>query len=232
VTTTFPPPALTATPTLAPITIPTSTSEVVKFSPETWVTMVANGENLKALEALPATSPEGYVKGGFSEIKDNLVKYYSDGALSLVYNLENGKFVSPERAGIAEFDTIDGKWEMKSFDSIEKILKEIIVKDGATYGRMIWGQNDQTALNYADKVYSIYTLSGSGSDFSSGVTIKVDGAPDNLTIAVHDLGQAGAFIKYFNKDGERVMLFGSGMDAREIERGLTHDEFIIPAYNN
>jgi hypothetical protein len=152
VTTTFPPPTLTATPTLAPITIPTSTSEVVKFSPETWATMVANGENLKALEALPATMTIDGVEmniGTFSivEGQNHLVVYYdTNGDYAGSQNLLTGKFEKTGTGAIEVFRTEDGGYyEMRAFGfegmneeqakvAVEEMLYEILVNDGVTYG--------------------------------------------------------------------------------------------------
>jgi hypothetical protein len=143
-------PTLTPTPTTAPTVIPTATA--LKFDAETWTTMVANGENLKALDNLPATMTIDSVemnKGTFSTVEgqNHLVIYYdTNGDYAGSQNMLTGKFEKTGTGAIEVFRTDDGGYyEMRAFGfegmneeqakkATEEMLYEILVNDGVTYG--------------------------------------------------------------------------------------------------
>jgi hypothetical protein len=97
-----------------------------KFDAQTWASMSA-ADRTKAIDALPATSPDGYTKGNESTVKDNLVVYRDvSGKAVEAYDLLTGKFESMAQAGIAEFSMKDGgKYEMQSYDTVEDALKYV-----------------------------------------------------------------------------------------------------------
>jgi hypothetical protein len=114
--------------------------------------MVANGENLKALEALPATMTIDGVemnKGSFSTVdgQNHLVIYYdTNGDYAGSQNMLTGEFEKTGTGAIEVFRTEDGGYyEMRAFGfegmneeqakkAAEEMLYEAIVIDGVTYG--------------------------------------------------------------------------------------------------
>jgi hypothetical protein len=245
VTTTFPPPALTATPTLAPITIPTSTSEVVKFSPETWATMVANGENLKALEALPATMTIDGVemnKGSFSTVdgQNHLVIYFdTNGDYAGSQNLLTGKFEKTGTGAIEVFRTEDGGYyEMRAFGfegmneeqqrkMVADVLYDAIVVDGVAYG--LAGNSWPDIVEQAHALDSIEGFAVNP-DFIN--MIKVPNSTERMGITGQNF--AGSTIcQYPSEDKVLVWQFLRGIDAETLRKILTDMENpVIPARPN
>lgn len=89
--------------------------EIVSYDIATWNTMDQTARD-EALAKLPETSPEGYMRGGFSEADDSLVKYYADAKLASLYDITSGEYLTPEAANVAELDLTDGtKWDMPAF---------------------------------------------------------------------------------------------------------------------
>lgn len=105
---------------------------VVKFDVSVWVTMDQPARD-EALLKLPEISPDGYMKGGFSEVKDSLVKFYDGGLLVQVYDFKNGKYMTPEQAGIIEFNMVDNqKVEMLRFATGQEAVDYLAFVEGAS----------------------------------------------------------------------------------------------------
>jgi hypothetical protein len=102
-----------------------------KFDAATWSAMDATARQAE-FDKLLATTADGYTKGGFSIVKDNLVKFYKDGNLTSVYNFETGTYMTPEQAGIKEFDLTDGtKWEVEAFATGQEAIDDAYYVHGA-----------------------------------------------------------------------------------------------------
>jgi hypothetical protein len=148
----LPTPTGTPEPSATPSATYTPTPDIVKFDAQTWASMVANGENLKALDNLPATMTIDGVemnKGTFSTVdgQNHMVIYYdTNGDYAGSQNMLTGKFEKTGTGAIEVFRTEDGGYyEMRAFGFVgmneeqakkaaEEMLYEVLVNDGVTYG--------------------------------------------------------------------------------------------------
>lgn len=144
--------------------------EIVTYTPETWASMDQT-ERDEALAQLPAKSPEGYTRGGYSTLEglDNLVIYYdSNGDYAGSYDMFSGELVNTGHGPIEVFRTDDGGYyEMRAFGEVgqseeqakkaaEEMLYEAIVTDGVTYGEF----SLHTAPNLDEFLLKLRTIKG------------------------------------------------------------------------
>ena len=127
------PPTNTALPTQTPQPTATPTiTPIPAFSHDTWAGMDQTARD-EALAKLSEISPDGYMRGGFSEVKDSLVKFYDGKLLVQVYDFKNGKYMTPEQAGIIEFNLVDNqKAEMLRFATGQDAIDYLAFVEGAS----------------------------------------------------------------------------------------------------
>ena len=171
-------------------------------------------------------SADGYSVSNLSTVKDNLVIYRdADGKAAQVYDLTTGETLTLPEAGIAEFPMTNGEmYEMKSFDTVEEILQEIIVNDGATYGMNKFDLvKDAEAFNARRRLIVGIDVQSAG-----GYTMKVEGAGDVLEFAVFNLS-GGTVIKYQSDEHEAKVLFLRNSIPTVVGSGMRDGKYPIPA---
>ncbi len=205
--------------------------EIVAYDIATWNVMDQTARD-EALAKLPETSPEGYMRGEFSESDDSLVKYYApDGKLANIYDITSGEYLTPEAANIAELDLTDGtKWDMAAFwpeqfvgnievmdeeGSVRSLSPELqmmnelikhIISDNVDWGNTefkLMSQSSQANLNFIARLKKIPNLTPVGAMvFPSEVGINQN---EQFIIAYESLqldGKDVTLIKYYVNEDE------------------------------
>ncbi len=203
-------PSPTFTPTFTPI--PT-------LSPE----QLADMTPAEKIAASPA-SAEGYSVSNVSTVMDNIVIYRdADGKAMQVFNLLTGETSGMEDAPIVELPMTNGEYyEMKSFDTVEEMLQEIIVNDGATYGIEYNAPNDSFQKRK-------WLITGLGDPFRKGITLKVVGADDVLVLWIFSLGE-GTVVGYRSDDDKaKKVIYLPNKMASNVSADLRAGKYPIPA---
>ena len=117
-----------------PIPTETQPAPTVKFDSATRSAMDEVARQAE-YDKLPATITfEGmeYTKGGFSTVKDNLVKFYGPDGKLMAHDFFTGENMTDEQAGIIEFDLTDGtKWGVEAFATGQEAIDYAYYVDGA-----------------------------------------------------------------------------------------------------
>jgi hypothetical protein len=204
-----------------------------KFDAQTWASMSA-ADRTKAIDALPATSPDGYTKGNESTVKDNLVKYYDpkSGKAVEAYDLLTGKFETMQAAGIAEFPMKSGGvYEMESFissdpgsiEAANSMLEQAIVVDGVKYGIGV----ANSSINLLKFLSSLRSIDGFAPNAFTDATFSVPNG-GYMEYAAFDLDGGTVFL-FVSKTNQPKVKYLSGVSPADFVNNLNSGTYTIPA---
>jgi hypothetical protein len=204
-----------------------------KFDAQIWASMSA-ADRTKAIDALPATSPDGYTKGNESTVKDNLVKYYDpkSGKAVEAYDLLTGKFETMQAAGIAEFPMKSGGvYEMESFissdpgsiEAANSMLEQAIVVDGVKYGIGV----ANSSINLLKFLSSLRSIDGFAPNAFTDATFSVPNG-GYMEYAAFDLDGGTVFL-FVSKTNQPKVKYLSGVSPADFVNNLNSGTYTIPA---
>ncbi len=184
--------------------------KVVKFDASVWDSMDQPARD-SVKDALPVTisfadavtnETVELMRGGFSTVKDNLVKFYDGGLLVQVYDFENGKYMTPEQAGIIEFLLTDNTtWEIPYFgkDQAQEAVN-FMANDGAMGAYVDFGKSTEISTYALTRFNKLINFNR---QFYGGGTVQYDGDPKGgaaFAVSIADYGAQNTFLTYMTPD--------------------------------
>jgi hypothetical protein len=183
---------------------------VVKFDVSVWDAMDQPARDsvkdalpvsINYLDAVTNETVE-LTRGGFSTVKDNLVKFYDGGLLVQVYDFENGKYMTPEQAGIIEFLLTDSTtWEIPYFgkDQAQEAVN-FMANDGAMGAYADFGKSTEISTYALTRFNKLVNFNR---QFKGGGTVQYDGDPKGgaaFAVSIADYGAQNTFLTYMTPD--------------------------------